>query len=63
MDRGKIQNITHSKEFLKNRVNPILELMVLDLMKEKPEEVTEFMINWLKNKGRNIEIESRQALN
>ena len=31
--------ITERREFLKTKVNPILEVMVSDLMKERPDQV------------------------
>ena len=39
------------RQYLKSKVNPILELMVADLMKERPEKVVDFMAKWIKEKG------------
>ena len=55
MDSFKIEN----KRFLRQKVNPILELMLTELMKEQPEDPVTFMKDWLNNTGR--EIEQRNA--
>lgn len=44
-----------SKLFLKNKVNPILEKLIVELLVHKPENVTEYMIKWLKENGEKIE--------
>eukprot|EP01006_Ploeotia_vitrea_P037771 TRINITY_DN66169_c0_g1_i1.p1 TRINITY_DN66169_c0_g1~~TRINITY_DN66169_c0_g1_i1.p1 ORF type:complete len:121 (-),score=10.42 TRINITY_DN66169_c0_g1_i1:1404-1766(-) len=44
-----------SKAFLAKRVNPILEKLVVDLVIKRPENVTGFMVQWLQDKGEQIE--------
>ena len=43
------------REYLKSKVNPILEVMVADLMKERPEKVVDFMAKWIADKGKLVE--------
>jgi len=40
-----------SKAFLAKRVNPILEKLVVDLVIKRPDNVTQYMIQWLHDKG------------
>ena len=51
MDTFKIEN----KKYLRQKVNPILELLLTELMKEQPENPVEFMKDWLNKTGREIE--------
>lgn len=51
MDSFKIEN----KRFLRQKVNPILELLLTELMKEQPEDPVTFMKDWLNSTGREIE--------
>lgn len=44
-----------SKAYLVNRVNPILEKLVVELVVKRPENITQYMIDWLKNYGGSIE--------
>jgi hypothetical protein len=44
-----------SKAYLAKRVNPILEKLVIDLVVKRPEGITQFMIDWLREKGEKIE--------
>lgn len=48
-------SLQERREFLKNKVNPILEVMIADLMKERPEKVVEFMATWINSKGKSVE--------
>ena len=52
-------SIQERKEFLKTRVNPILEVLVADLMKDRPSQVVRYMIDWLNDKGEAQEEESQ----
>lgn len=54
--------VKESKEYLKSKVNPIIELMVVDLLKDRPHDLPQFMANWLKNKGVQIESELGEVL-
>lgn len=51
MDSFKIEN----KKYLRQKVNPILELLLTELMKEQPEDPVAFMKDWLEHSGRDIE--------
>lgn len=51
------QSLVERKEYLKNRVNPILEVMVADLMKERPESVLTYMGHWISKKGEKVQAE------
>merc|ERR1712150_124388 len=50
--------IAERKEFLRKKVNPILEVLVADLMKDRPTSCVKYMINWLNTTGTKIEAES-----
>ena len=50
----KEQKIKSHKDFLKKKVNPILEKLVLDLLAEKPENVVLFLISQLLLKSLNL---------
>jgi hypothetical protein len=45
------------KEYLRNNVSGILEKLTFDLLVERPDEVVPFMIDWMKNKGPEVEKE------
>lgn len=45
----------NAKAFLAKKVNPILEKLVVELVMKRPDNVTQFMVNWLQDKGANIE--------
>lgn len=51
-------SIQERKEFLKRKVNPILEVLVADLMKDRPTAVVKYMVDWLNERGTNLEEES-----
>ena len=53
---GKASNV---REYLKQNVDPYVKPMMTDLMKEKPEDVHSFMLDWLNSKGFEIK-ESRE---
>lgn len=40
-----------NKNFIINRVNPILEKMLVDILIHKPEKMVPFMIKWLEENG------------
>ncbi|KRX00652.1 Cyclic nucleotide-binding protein [Pseudocohnilembus persalinus] len=44
-----------AKAYLNKKVNPILEQLVVDLVMQRPEHVAQYMINWLKDKGTQLE--------
>ena len=58
MDSFKIEN----KRFLRQKVNPILELLLTELMKEQPEDPVTFMKDWLNSTGREIETRNTTRL-
>ena len=41
------------REYLLNKVNPIFEKLMLELIHHKPEKVVKFMENWINEKGSN----------
>lgn len=51
------------KQFLQQKVNPILEKLVTQLLKSKPDNITEFMVTWLQQHGRKIELGNKQKHN
>ena len=51
------QSLIERKEYLKNKVNPILEVMVADLMKERPKSVIGYMTQWIQKKGFKVQSE------
>ena len=45
----------NKKEYLENRIKPILENLIFQLVLERPEEPTAFMVDWLqKTAGYNL---------
>ena len=51
-----------NKRFLRQKVNPILELLLTELMKEQPEDPVAFMNKWLNSTGREIEQRNESRL-
>jgi len=41
------------KEYLETKVSPILEPLVLDVLEQNPENLLDFMIDWLTKKREN----------
>ena len=37
----------NKKEYLENRIKPIMENLIVQLVLERPEEPTAFMVDWL----------------
>ena len=45
----------NKKEYLENRIKPIIENLIFQLVLERPEEPTAFMVDWLqKTAGYNL---------
>ena len=45
----------NKKEYLENRIKPIMENLIFQLVLERPEEPTAFMVDWLqKTAGYNL---------
>lgn len=44
-----------NKGYIDNRINPIFEKLLMDLVLKKPDSVCDFMIDWLKIQGKDIE--------
>jgi cAMP-dependent protein kinase regulator len=55
-------SIAANKRYLRQNVNPILELLVAELMKNQPENPVQYMRNWLQNNGRVLEDKIQQRL-
>lgn len=51
--------LTENKKYLRQKVNPILEPMVAELMKKQPDDPIAFMKNWIKSNG--LDLESKVA--
>lgn len=49
--------IQERRDYLKEKVNPILEVMVSDLMKERPANVIEYIGQWVQAKGSKVQSE------
>lgn len=49
--------------FLKDRFNPYLIPLLKELIQKKPEESYDFIMNWIENKGPEIqkELEAKEA--
>lgn len=47
--------LSENKKFLRQKVNPLLEPMVAELMKKQPDDPISFMKNWIKANGTNLE--------
>eukprot|EP00331_Platyophrya_macrostoma_P014159 CAMPEP_0176432356 /NCGR_PEP_ID=MMETSP0127-20121128/15349_1 /TAXON_ID=938130 /ORGANISM="Platyophrya macrostoma, Strain WH" /LENGTH=381 /DNA_ID=CAMNT_0017814519 /DNA_START=25 /DNA_END=1170 /DNA_ORIENTATION=- len=39
------------REYIRKNVNPVLERMVVDILVSRPDDLLNFMINWLQSKG------------
>ena len=55
-------SITANKRYLRQNVNPILELLVAELMKNQPENPVQYMRQWLQTNGRSLEEKIQQRL-
>ena len=55
-------SIQERKEFLQTRVNPILEVLVADLMRDRPQLVVRYMIDWLNDKGEEQELKNEEVV-
>ena len=53
----KKEELEQAQNYLRNRVTGIIEKMTVDLMLHKPEDSVSFMINWLEQKGPDVERE------
>lgn len=42
------------RSYLENSVDPYLKPLLKDLVKQRPQNVQEFMSNWMKNQGKTI---------
>ena len=55
--------LSENKKFLRQKVNPILEPMVAELMKKQPDDPIDFMKKWIKANGKRIEGKIEERLN
>lgn len=55
--------LSENKKFLRQKVNPILEPMVAELMKKQPDDPIDFMRKWIKSNGKKIEDKIEERLN
>lgn len=44
-----------SRLYLDQKVNNLIKPMLVDILKKKPENMIDFMVNWLETKGREID--------
>lgn len=51
----KKEELEQAQNYLRNRVTGIIEKMTVDLMLHKPDDTIAFMINWLEQKGSDVE--------
>jgi len=49
------EELEKAQNYLRNRVTGIIEKMTVDLMLHKPEDTVGFMLNWLEQKGPDVE--------
>lgn len=47
------------KNYLDKKVNNIIKPLMVDLLKEQPDNVSDFMVNWIKTKGKELERSSQ----
>lgn len=47
--------VLENKKYLSRKVNPILELLIAELLKKQPDDPIEFMKNWLKTEGVDVQ--------
>lgn len=50
------------KDYLRNNVSGILEKLTFDILLAKPDDVVPFMINWMKEKGPEVEREYQRKV-
>ena len=48
------------KNYLEARVNRIIKPLIVDLLKEQPQQVCDFVIQWTNTRGRELELNSHQ---
>lgn len=51
----KKEELEKAQNYLRNRVTGVIEKMTVDLMFHKPDDTVAFMINWLEQKGNDVE--------
>ena len=49
-----MRNRTGHRLYLESKVNIWLKPMLLDIIKEKPDKVIDYVINWCETKGYNL---------
>ena len=47
--------VLENKKYLSRNVNPILELLIAELLKKQPDDPVEFMKNWLRTEGLDVQ--------
>jgi len=47
--------VLENKKYLSRKVNPILELLIAELLKKQPDDPIEFMKNWLRSEGSEVQ--------
>ena len=48
------EELEKAQEYLKKNVAGLLEKMTVDLLLEKPEDVVQFMQDWIRTKGESV---------
>lgn len=46
---------TEAIQYLESHVNVILKPLMVELLKKRPEKVCDFIVNWTKKEGKDIE--------
>ena len=42
------------RQYLEEKVDPFLKPLLMDIMKKQPKDVHEFMVDWVDNRGKQI---------
>ena len=63
MEENKEQKIAQHKQFIETKARMYLKPLMIDILREKPSDVLDFMIAWCSGKGQEIRKEQNQHKN
>ena len=47
------------EEFLRNKVNPLLEPLTIEIIKHRPESISDFCLKWLEKQSKKLSAKDR----
>lgn len=51
MDLKTVESVETATQYIERKVSGVLEKLTIDILEEKPDEVVDYMIKWLDDKG------------